>query len=96
VRAVLDRPGRGGRVVLVATTVRGTASRTVAIGSPAAAITRTFPRRVRVAPGIYRATREGLHLIGVRHGRVRFLAVASRTILRRSVALRRAVRRAGL
>ena len=96
VRAVLNRRGSGGRVVLVATTVRGDAARTVAVGSRAGAVTRAFPRRVRVAPGLFRSAPDSRQLIGVRHGRVRFLAVASHSILRRRATLRRAVRRAGL
>ena len=96
VRAVLARRGPSGRVVLVATTVPEHALRTVTVGARAGAVARAFPRRVRVAPGLYRVAPESLRLIGVRGGRVRFLAVASRSLLRNPSALRRAVRHAGL
>jgi hypothetical protein len=49
-----------------------------------------------VGPGLYRANRRSLRLIGIRKGRVRFVAVANRALLRNRSALKRHVRLAGL
>jgi hypothetical protein len=46
--------------------------------------------------GLFRANRRSPRLIGVRNGRVRFFAVASRGLVRHEKALRRHLRLAGL
>ena len=93
VRAVFSR---GGRVTLVATTARSHGNRGVRPGSPIARLRRSYPGRRAVAGGIYRAGRGSPRLIGVRRGRVRFIAVASRGLLANPRALRTGLRRAGL
>jgi hypothetical protein len=54
-----------GRVELVVSTAR------------AAAFRRAYPSRRRIAPGLFRASPRSRRLVGVRGGRVRFVAVAS-------------------
>ena len=81
---------------LVATTARGHGNRRVRVLSRTRAFRRAYPRRRRVARGIYRASPGSPRLFGVRRGRVRYIAVANRRLLRRPAALRRALRRAGV
>jgi hypothetical protein len=89
VTAVLSRRGR---VALVATTARAHGNRRVRPGSPARALRRAYPRRTRIARGLYRANRRSPRLIGVRNGRVRFFGVAARGLIRDERALRRHLR----
>jgi hypothetical protein len=56
---------RSGRVELVVST------------APAAAFRRAYPSRRRIAPGLFRASPRSRRLLGVRGGRVRFVAVAN-------------------
>ena len=86
---------RRGRVVLVATTAPSHGNRGVRPGAPAARL-RAYPTRVALGPGLRRATPRSPRIIGVRRGRVRFVAVATRRLLRRPRALRRQLRLAGL
>jgi hypothetical protein len=69
---------RRGRVALVATTARSHGNRGVRPGSPARRLRTAFPHRKKIARGLYRAGPRSSRLIGVRGGRVRFFAVASR------------------
>jgi hypothetical protein len=85
-----------GRVVLVTTTARAHGNRGVRPGSSGRALRRAYSRRTTVGGGLYRANRHSPRLIGVRNGRVRFFAVAGRSLLRSSRALRRHLRLAGL
>jgi hypothetical protein len=87
---------RRGRVALVATTARAHGNRRVRPGSPAGAVRRAYSRRRRVARGVYRANAHSPRLIGVRRGKVRFFAVASRKLVRNRRALTRHLRLAGL
>jgi hypothetical protein len=96
VRAVFSRRSSRGRVELVATTARGHGNRRVRVLSRTRAFLRAYPRRRRVARGIYRASPGSPRLFGIRRGRVRYIAVSNRRLLRRPAALRRALRRAGL
>lgn len=50
--------------------------------APAAAFERGYPTRRRVASGLFRASPRSSRLLGVQHGRVRFVAVAGDHILR--------------
>ena len=50
----------------------------------------------RIERGVYRLSTRNPRLIGVRKGRVRYFAVASRKLLRNRRALRRHLRLAGL
>ena len=84
---------RRGRVALVVTRARGHGNRGVRPGSPARLLRRAYPRRRLIARGVYRANRHSLRLIGVRRGRVRFLAVASRRLLRHPGLLSRELQR---
>jgi hypothetical protein len=57
---------------------------------------RAYPRRRAVGRGFYRANSRSPRIIGVRKGRVRYFAVASRQLLRNRRALARHLRLAGL
>jgi hypothetical protein len=80
-----------GRALLVATTAPGHRIGRVRPGAHRAALRRARPRRLQVAPGLYRL---GSHLAGVRRGRIRFVAVADRRLARDRQKLRRYLRRA--
>jgi hypothetical protein len=85
-----------GRVVLVTTTARAHGNRGVRPGSSARAFRRAYSRRAAIGRGLYRANRRSPRLIGVRNGRVRFVAVARKSLIRNKRALRRHLRLAGL
>jgi hypothetical protein len=87
---------RRGRVGLVVTTARAHGNRGVRPGSSAGAARRAYSRRRALGRGVYRANRRSPRLIGVRRGKVRFFAVANRTLLRNRRALARHLRLAGL
>jgi hypothetical protein len=87
---------RRGRVALVATTARVHGNRRLRPGSRARAVRRAYSRRRAIRPGLYRANPRSTRLIGVRKGRVRFFAVASRKLLRNERRLARHLRLAGL
>jgi hypothetical protein len=94
VRAAFSRRSR--RVELVATTAPGHGNRGVRVGSRTARFARAYPGRRRIARGLLRAGPRSPRLIGLRAGRVRFIAVARPGLVRRPRLLRRALRRAGL
>ena len=50
--------------------------------APSAAFQRAYPTRRRIASGLFRASPRSSRLLGVRGGRVRFVAVAGDTVLR--------------
>jgi hypothetical protein len=77
-----------GRVRLVTTTVRSSSKRFLA----------AYPRARRIGRGLYRASPRSTRLFGIRRGRVRFIAVADRRLLRpgKRPALRRYFTYAGL
>jgi hypothetical protein len=85
-----------GRALLVATTAPGHGKRRVHRGSRSRALRRAFPHRRRLGRGLYRAGRRSRLLIGVRRGRVRFLATASTSLVRHPRVLRRFLRYAGV
>jgi hypothetical protein len=85
-----------GRVELVTTTARGHRSGRVHPGSPARAARRAYPRRRAFGRGLFRAGRSSSRVIGIRRGRVRYIAVARGRLLSRPRALRRHLRLAGL
>jgi hypothetical protein len=87
---------RRGRVALVTTTAPVHGNRRLRPGAPACALRRAYSRRRAIRPGLYRANRRSNRVIGVRRGRVRFFAVASRRLLRHPRALKRHLRLAGL
>jgi hypothetical protein len=57
---------------------------------------RTFPRRKRLAGGVYRAKPAGRTVLGVRKGKVRYSGVTDRGTIRNVRLLRALLRRAGL
>ena len=96
VTAAFSSRRAGGRALLVATTAPGHRMRRVGAGVGRHALSRSFSRVRRVSGGIYRAGPRSRRLFGVRRGRVRFVAVVDRRLLRRRAVLRRYLRRAGL
>jgi len=60
--------------------------------APAAAFKRDYPSRRRMGSGIFRASSRSSRLLGVRHGRVRFVAVARHRLLRHPRRLARDLR----
>ena len=86
---------KGGRVALVATTAPGHAAGRVRPGTSARVLRRVYPRSRSVARGLLRTGPRSRLLVGVRRGKVRFLAVASRGAVAPR-ALRTHLRRAGL
>lgn len=97
--SVLAAFDAGGRVVLAATTAPGHRRLKLGRGSSAKALQRRFGRRLRsAAPGVRRVASGSSRqlLFGVRRGKVTFLAVADRALLRDRTALRRQLRRAAL
>jgi dienelactone hydrolase len=87
---------RGGRVALVVTTARGHGNRGVRRGTSLRRTRRAYPRVRSLGRGLLRAGPSSRLVIGSRRGRVRFVAVASRTLIRNPRALRRHLRYAGV
>jgi LVIVD repeat-containing protein len=87
--------GRG-RAVIVATTARGHGNRGVRPGVSVRALRRAYSRRRALGRGLYRANRKSTRVIGVRKGRVRYIAVVDGRLLRRPRTLQRYLRFAGL
>jgi lysophospholipase L1-like esterase len=69
VAAVFSKRSRSGRVELVLTS------------APSHAFHRRYPRRQRLASGLFRAWPGGRRIVAVQHGRVVYVAVASRRVL---------------
>ena len=87
---------RGGRARVIATTARRHATFGMRRGSSLARLRARFHTR-RLARGLLLARRGRTRVVvGVRGGRVRFLAVARPRLLGRPALLRRQLRRAGL
>ena len=57
---------------------------------------RAFPKAKRITKTVYRANSRSPRLIGVRKGKVRYFAVASKRTLKSKKLLRAYLRRAGL
>lgn len=93
VTAVLSRHGR---VALVASTVHGHRLRGVGRGAPAIRIRRAYPHGRSLGRGLRGGGARSRALFGLRRGRVRFVAIADRALLRDRARVRRAVRNAGL
>jgi len=96
VRAVFSKPGSRRKVRLVVSTAKTHRTRRVGAGTSARRAARAFPRRRRLARGLFRAGPRSTRVVGIRRGRVRFLAVADRRLLGKPQVLRRYLRRAGL
>ena len=91
VRALFD--GRG-RAVLVLTTAHRHGNGGIRPGRSARELRSAYPRRHRLARGLFRAGPRSRTLIGVRAGRISYVAVARREILGNHRATIRSVRRA--
>jgi hypothetical protein len=85
-----------GRVELITTTARGHGRGRVRPGAPARVVRRAYPRRRSMGRGVVRAGHRSPHVIGIRRGRVRFVAVANRILRGNPRKLRRHLRIAGL
>ncbi len=96
VTAVFGGRPAASRARLVVTTARHHGNRRVRPRSTVRALRRAFPGVRRVTRGVFRASRRNPRLFGMRRGRVTFIGVADRRLLRDPSALRRLVRRAGL
>jgi hypothetical protein len=85
-------------VRLVTTTARGHGNRRVRVRSSSRRFFAAYPRGRRIGRGLYRANPRSPRLFGIRRGRVRFIAVADRRLLRpgEGRALRRYLAWAGL
>jgi hypothetical protein len=94
--AVFSSRTRRGRVLLVTTTAPRHRLHRVGRGVSTRRLALTFPQRVRIARGLFRAGPRSRRLFGVRRGKVRFAAVANRRLLGKPRVLRRYLRRAGL
>jgi hypothetical protein len=92
VTAVFSSRSRKGRVSLVRTTARAHGNRRVRPRSSTTAFRRAYPNARRMARGLYRTGQLSTRLVGVRQGRVRFIAVASPRLLRNPRELQRALR----
>jgi len=90
--AVLDRRGRA---LLLVTTAHGHGNRGLRPGSTVRRMRSAYPRSRRVMSGVLRTHPRSRQLVGVRRGRIRFLAVASLPLMREHRALRRALTRLG-
>lgn len=93
--AVLSGARAAGRVRLVATTATEHRMRRVGPGVPSRRLAARFPRGRRLTGTLFRAGPASRRLFGTRRGRVRYVAVAGRSVLRDRGALRRHLRRAG-
>jgi hypothetical protein len=87
---------RGGARLVITTARRHRNLRRVHRGAGVRRLLRRFPRARRLSRGIYRATPRSRRIFGTRGGKVRFVAVADRSLLRNPAKLRRYLRRAGL
>jgi hypothetical protein len=86
--------GAGRRSLLVTSTARAHGNRRVRPGVRVGALRNAYPRRRALAPGVWSAGPRSPRLVGVRRGRVRFVGVADRRLLRRPVLLGRQFHRA--
>ena len=96
VSAVFASRSRRARARVVVTTARGHGNRRVRPGSSVRRLRRAYPRLRRVTRRVYRANPSSPRIFGVRRGRVRFVGVAPRKLIRSPRSLRRALARAGL
>jgi len=88
--------GRGKRSQVVVTTARAHGNRRVRPGGRGRSVRRAYPRRKRIGYGLYRATPGSPRIIGFSRGRVRYVGVASKPLLRKPKLLRRYLKRGGV
>jgi ABC-2 type transport system ATP-binding protein len=96
VTAVFSSRSKRGKVKLVTTTARGHGNRNVRVRSRSARFRHAYPRRRKILRGVFRANRRSPRLIGIRRGRVTYIAVVNRPLLRHRKTLRRYLRLAGV
>lgn len=96
VTAAFSSRSARGRALLVIGTASRDGTRAVHPGAPLDRVLRRFRTARRLAGGIYRAGPRSQRIFGVRRGRVRFVGVADRRLLRNRRTLRRYLRRAGV
>jgi pimeloyl-ACP methyl ester carboxylesterase len=96
VTATFRSAARSSGVQLITSTVRGMGNGRVRVGSSAARVRRAYPARRGLGGGLFQARPGSRRIVGLRRGKVRFVGVASRRLLRNRAALRRALRRAGV
>jgi hypothetical protein len=92
VRVMFD--GRG-RAVAVASTAKRHRVGKIARGSKLSKLRRAYPKLRRVRKGIYVSRRGSRIVFGVRSGRVRYVAVGSKSVARSAKSLRRHLHYAG-
>jgi hypothetical protein len=92
VTAVFSSRRRRGRVRLVVTTAQLHGMLGIRAQTPARRLAQSFPRRRRIASGLYRASPRSRRIIGTRRGKVRFIGVADTRLLRSGAALRNYLR----
>jgi L-ascorbate metabolism protein UlaG (beta-lactamase superfamily) len=93
--AVAAVHGDGPRVRLITTRARGHHTRSIGPGSPVAKMKRRYRRTRPLGRGLFRASPGSHILFGARRGRVRFVAVADRRLIRNRAKLRAHLRYAG-
>jgi hypothetical protein len=96
VSAVFSSRSSRAKARVVVSTARLHRMRRVGRGARSRSVVRRFPRRRRIARGLYRASAHSRRIIGVRRGRVSFMAVADKRLIHHPRTLRRYLRRAGI
>jgi hypothetical protein len=86
---------KGGRVALVSTTAPRHGNRRIHPGTRTGALRRAYPHRRALGRTLVRAGPHSPRLLGIRRGKVRYIAVASRRTIARRRALRVYLRYAG-
>jgi len=84
------------KVGLVLSTARGHGTKGVWAGRRASRLRRAFRNRKRIARGLYRAGPRSRLVVGTRRGKISFVAVASRGVLKKPRTLRGYLRLAGV
>jgi hypothetical protein len=87
---------RGGKVRVLVSTATGHGNRGVRPGASSRRLARAYPRRRRLARGLYAAGPRSTRIVGVRGGTIRFTGVASRRLVANPRAVTRYLRLAGL
>ena len=87
---------RGQKVGLVLSTARGHGTKGVWAGRRATRLRRVFRSRKRIARGLYRAGPRSRLVVGTKRGKIAFVAVASRGVLKKRRTLRGYLRLAGV
>jgi alpha-glucosidase len=88
--------GRRRRALLVTTTAPAHGNRGVRPGRRARVLRRAYPRRRSFGRGLYRVNPRSRRLVGVRRGRIRYIAVVHPSLLHQRKRLRRYLRLAGV